>query len=342
MGRRILIVSVHPVLEYDEIRLFESLGCDVFSLGYYLNRGQELQLRPGLPSTEWHAENRKIFSASGCRQERNSRHGWVITDAFCKNFDIVVVHHNYEFINCNWEAIRSRHVVWRTIGQALHHAEHAMREHRVDVKIVRWSPEEARMRDFIGADAYIRACKDPADWGGWNGRERRVITFNNNFQARGDGMNFAFHQQCVEGYPFDLYGLRNDGIPNWRGTATYSEQQDILRRSRAAFVTGTWPAPYTLGFIEAWMTGIPVVHVGRRRFEKDTPGTYEIDNLIVDGESGFLVDEVEQARSAFARLLEDEAECQRISTNGRAAACKYFGIERAKVEWMKFFNDNGM
>ena len=37
---RILCISVHPVLEYDEIQLFESMGHEIFSLGFYFRRAK--------------------------------------------------------------------------------------------------------------------------------------------------------------------------------------------------------------------------------------------------------------------------------------------------------------
>jgi hypothetical protein len=38
--------------------------------------------------------------------------------------------------------------------------------------------------------------------------------------------------------------------------------RDYLRRIRAYLYTGTQPASYTLGLIEAMMTGVPVVSIG--------------------------------------------------------------------------------
>ena len=44
---KMLYVSCHSVLEYDELRMLDSIGIEVFSLGTYLN-----------PNEDWHAKTR--------------------------------------------------------------------------------------------------------------------------------------------------------------------------------------------------------------------------------------------------------------------------------------------
>ncbi len=340
MGLNILCISVHPVLEYDEIRLFESLGHRVFSLGFYFHRTNENNLRPALEQTEWHDDCVTAFSATACHTT-DAPVQWQVTREFCRRFDVIIVHHNHAFIRANWNSLSGSCVVWRTIGQEVHWAEDSMREFRArGVKIVRWSPEERDIDRYIGADAVIRAAKDPGDWFGWTGQTRRIVTFNNNFRQRGEGLSFDFHQQCVDGLPFDLYGIGNADVPEWRGVTAYAEQQRLLRSHCAAFVTGTSPAPYTLGFIEAWMTGIPVVHVGRQQSSRGAKGVFEIDRLITHGQNGFLVEDVVEARAILRQLIRDVGLCEAISVQGRASAIEYFGIDRATLEWSEFFRDH--
>ena len=337
---RILCVSVHPVLEYDELTLLEDMGHKVFSLGFYFDRNKANELRPALNHTNWHAECQAAFYASGCGGAEEPVR-WSVSESFCSLFDLIIVHHNFRFIAANWESLRKSRVAWRTIGQETHWGEDAMRDfRRSGVKIIRWSPEERYIERYIGSDMVIRSVKDSAEWTGWTGKTRRVVTFNNNFRARGARMSFDFHQQCVDGLPFDLYGLNNDDVPHWRGVVSAAQQQEILRSHCCAFITGTQPAPYTLGFIEAWMTGIPVVHVGRKRSCGDAHGIYEIDHLIVHGENGFLVDEVAEAKEVMSALIGDSDLCRRISQAGRASAIAFFGKDRAKREWSDFLRDH--
>lgn len=337
-SRNILIASVHPVLEYDEIEIFEAMGHRVFSLGFYTRRSEARTLRPPLPETDWHRRCLEVLQTSGCRKDAAGPQPWKISREFAALFDLIIVHHDQSFIEVNWPVIAEIPVIWRSIGQGYHWTENAMRPVRESgVMIVRWSEVEEQIPGYAGADAVIRASKKQEDWCGWTGTTQRVITFNNNFRARGDNLNFNFHQQVVAGLPFDLYGLGNEDVSDWRGTVSYSEQQTILRNAKVVFVTGTAPAPYTLGFVEAWMTGTPTVHVGCQRVSGGKPGMYEIDRFITDGENGFLVDEVDGARRVIGDLLNDPALAQRISARGREAAIGIFGRDRAMREWQAFF-----
>ncbi len=335
---KILCVSVHPVLEYDELQLFEQMGHEVFSLGFYFHWNLKNDLRPPMEESDWHRDCIHAFYTSSC-SARTDPARWTVTVEFCGLFDLIVVHHNRHFIAANWAALSHSRVVWRTIGQEVHWAEQAMRKYRdLGVKIVRWSPEEQFIDDYIGADAVIRTCKAANEWKGWTGETARILTFNNNFRARAAGMSFSFHQECVSGMPFDLYGLGNDDVPNWKGVVTSGQQQELLRQYRVAFLTGTKPAPYTLGFVEAWLTGIPVVHVGRSQFSGGEKGVYEIDRLIKHGEDGFLVEDVAEAQNLFRELLDDHDLCKSVSSNARKSAAKIFGRERAAEEWTKFLD----
>jgi hypothetical protein len=60
---------VHPVLEYDEIQVFEAMGHEVFSLGFFIERSQMRTdtLRVPLEERIWHRECLGVFHATGCR-----------------------------------------------------------------------------------------------------------------------------------------------------------------------------------------------------------------------------------------------------------------------------------
>lgn len=331
----ILIISVHPVLEFDEIRILDSLGYNVFSLGFYLDRNLDNELRPSLKASAWHSKCLQDFGQDGCTKD--SEKGWLVAKNFLNNFDLVVVHHDYLFLQNNWSQIQDKRVIWRSVGQGVHWTEKAVKEFRDQgIRIVRWSPVESQIPEYVGGDAIIRGSKDPSEWSNWNGKTKRIITFNNDFQVRGDRLNFEFHQMCVDNQPFDLYGVRNHGIPNWRGVLSYEDQRKALRDYRATFITGSRPAPYSLSFIEAWMTGTPVIHVARNRFCGTASGEYEIDDFIINGVNGFLVETVSEAQEAFDLMLKDDDLAQSISNNGRKDAIALFDCKVARSNWQMF------
>ncbi len=107
---RILCISVHPVLEYDEIQLFESMGHEVFSLGFYFRRPKPDNLRGPLPESDWHRACREAFVAHGCAQVRGDVQ-WRVSRAFCAGFDAILVHYNMNFIAENWEELAGSRVI---------------------------------------------------------------------------------------------------------------------------------------------------------------------------------------------------------------------------------------
>lgn len=341
--KRILIISVHPVLEYDERHLFTELGYQCFSLGFYsdFDHKSSDSLRTAFSDNAFLSEARNLFINSGCQITPDDPATYLLSQAFVDFFDIIVVHHNYHFIVRNWISIRHTKVVWRTIGQELSVPERSLmpyREHGLFV--VRWSPAEREIDGYIGEDAIIRASKRRSEFLNWRPFDERIVTFNNNFSAREKALSKDFYMECIEGLPAMVYGLGNDDLSNWGGILSAAEQIDILSKASAAFITGTYPAPYTLGFIEAWMAGTPVVHVGIEILRKSfSILTFEIPQLIENGVNGFIANNVTEARSALINLQADKEMAYSISRQGIASAERYFGWERGLHEWAAFFEN---
>jgi hypothetical protein len=343
MKDKILLISVHPVLEYDERLLFDDLGYDCFSLGFFSNfdQSESNSLREAFLDTDFLAECRKLFMESGCKIDYTAPENYILTDDFVNYFDIIIVHHNYHFITRNWPIIRNKVVIWRTIGQELYYPEHHLRNCRDDgLRIVRWSPAERDINGYLGEDAIIRASKRIDNLRTWKYGGNNVVTFNNNFTDRADVLFKSFYQECLDGFTADLYGLGNEDIPNYGGLLTYQQQKDVLATAGAAFITGTYPAPYTLGFIEAWMSGIPVIHIGMEIIlQKYEIITFEIPNLITSGVDGFVVNSITEAKDAISSVLDSEEIAQKISANGIKAAEHFFGWDRGLNEWKKYLDN---
>ena len=104
---RILYMSCHAILEYDELRLLEELKADYFSLGSYVMPWQPVdQIRPPLRHNpdSWLSAN---------APDRNN-----IPQEFIDKFDIIIVMHVPEWIINNWDKFKGKRVIWRTIGQS--------------------------------------------------------------------------------------------------------------------------------------------------------------------------------------------------------------------------------
>jgi len=252
--------------------------------------------------------------------------------------------HIPEWITENWEKIKHKIVIWRTIGQSLPSIENSIRKMRYEgMKIVRYSPMEENIAGNLGSDALIRFYKDEKELTGWTGHEKRVINITQSLKSRRGPCHYDHIMQIMNGFPGLIYGSGNDDLgPYNGGQLPYDLLKGALRDNRCFVYAGTWPASYTLSFIEAMMTGIPMVCIGRKLAEQvegisqqDKWNFYEIERIIQNGKNGFISDDIQELRDDIDKLLQDEELAKRISTEGRKTAIQLFGKEQIKENWQR-------
>lgn len=244
----------------------------------------------------------------------------------------------------NIEKLKGKKVIWRTIGQSVPWTERDLEGYRGQIKIVRYSPKEAVIPSYLGADAMIRFYKDPDEFIGWNGNNARLISFVQSPAQRGIFCRYDIMEQIMGGFPSDLYGTDTETIPGiGRGRVDYETQKQILRDSRVFLYTGTYPASYTLSFMEAMMTGIPIVAIGQGLANPEEnimhfqhQKTYEIHEIIKNGENGYVSDDINVLRHYIQSLLDNHELARRIGEAGRKTAIELFGKETIKQQWKGF------
>jgi hypothetical protein len=319
---KLLYLSCHGVLEADELRLFRELGHAVFS-----------------PTSPQHADPADLaaWEAVPCPPGADRRDH--LTREFFRRFDAVIVMHEPRWVVRNAAALSGRRVVWRTIGQSYAAIEAEVRPYRrYGLVVVRCSPRERGIPGYVGGDAVIRFGKDPAEFGGWTGEERRTLTVNAGVRVRAVACNYAFYSAVAGRVPHRLVGPHNDGLPNAVGAVSPERLRHELRVNRAYLCVGSYPAGYTLNFVEAWMTGIPVVAVGRGRGNSPhLPGQelYEVPDLVENGVNGCCTDDPDEAVRLLTALLDDHALAARVGAAGRAAAIRHFGIDQTREGWRR-------
>ena len=84
----------------------------------------------------------------------------------------------------------------------------------------------------------------------------------------------------------------DDGTIDWRGEVGTNERDRLMAGAEATLMLGAWPEPFGLVAIESMATGTPVI--GRR--------AGGLTETIRHGESGYLVDDVEEAVLAVSRV----------------------------------------
>lgn len=328
---KILYLSCHAILEYDELKILEELHYDYFSLGSYVNPQKPVDpIRPALS----HMPDEWLITHAAPREN--------MPQEFIDKFDVIIVMHVKEWIIDNWERIKHKRVIWRTIGQSTPEYERALFPYRQQgLEVMRYSRREVYIQDNIGSDGVVPFYKDPEEFKDWNGLNREAIVFHQDMKHRGDHCGYSKFLEIVSGFPAKIFGPNNqDSAELNGGYLTYDEMRQKMRDARVYIYTGTQPASYTLNFIEALMTGIPVVCLGKTLWNSlDLAGdVYEIPDIIQNGVNGFISDDIYKLREYVGVLLDNHDTAKRIGDMGRQTAIELFSKESVKAKWKLFLN----
>jgi hypothetical protein len=345
---RILLCLSHSIEEYDQLRLLTDLGHEVVSIGAYINPATpHVNIRPPLdiphyPEVQAAVDSLGTADNLGAAQERipDGILDWLGDDG------IIIYHHYLERLVGQWPRIRDwmqgnggRRVIWRTVGQSVAGNEEMMRPLRRDgLERVAYSPKEQNIPGYIGHDALIRFYKDPEEWKGWTGDDAVVLNFTQHLAQREPYTNYGFWEVTTKGLPRIAAGPGSEVIGG-PGSLSTDEMQGVLAAARVYLYTGTQPASYTLGLIEAMMTGIPVVSInpgwmrvfpyGHLLFEGHELATYT-------AQGAWPEDHVASARSTVRDLLNDHDLAQHASAITRQRAIDLFGRVAITEQWGAF------
>lgn len=340
----ILYVSVHQVLEYDEISIFHDLGHEVFPLGLYFGGIPAQPFRPAIPFGPWLAETMREFEALGGQY----RHGaapeeQTIPRAFVERFDAVVVAHDLPFIRHHWDALSATTVVWRSIGVSTEMLEPEVAQLRDrGVVVVRYCPTEQLARHYAGHDAIIRFGKRDADIPTRTNGDPRILTFSLLFRERFP-REYAFYVKSTGKLPTALGGAGTEALPGGLGLIDHETQRALLSTCAAYFYCAGTFIPYTLNFMEAWLAGIPLVALHCRSvYPAEQCRLAEVPLLLTHGEDGFVVRRPSRAASVFRALGQDEDLAREIGARGALRARSLFSSSVVGPQWQRLFDSFGL
>lgn len=335
----LLYLSCHSTLEHDELKIFSELGLNVFSVGSYIDPKNPLEsLRPPLhlnTDPKWLEQFKKI--CPGYKFNGRAR----LTKEFVDQFDIVMISHFTHYFEDNWPLIKDKGLIYAPVGQSTAWLEGQLSKVKKlsDLKIVRVSDAESVLLNYAGCDAVIRPIVDSEEYSNWVGNEEHVVTVNKWMKKRSGPCLFNEYCQITDGIPRKLYGQNNEDIEFSNGSPDYDQLKEAYRVNRVSLSMGTKPAPFTYTFMEALMTGCPVVTVGPRLGNGPQP-TYEAYKFLENGVDGFWSDDIGELRYYIKQLLSDYDLARRISTKGREKALSLFDREVCKESWRKFLNSS--
>lgn len=332
---KIHYISDHAILEYDEVQLLLDLGHEVFSNGAYLDPAGHITLpRPGLRGAKLYPEFVELARSTARTN---------LPPELIDPFDVIIVMHSPNVIIENWERLKHKTVVWRSIGQSVPAIERRLSLLRVEgLKVVRYSPKERHLREYMGEDALIRFYKDETvytDWVPEMPGERRVVTFAQSLKGRREFCHYDEIMNVIEAFDGTVYGPGNEDLGRYNGgQVPYEQQLQIMREAGVMIYGGTWPAPYTLSFIEALMTGLPIVAISKalahiQKFEGID--FYEVDELLAEC-SGIVCDTPEQMIEQTDRLLHNPVHANIISARQRELALQHFSKTKISQQWAEF------
>ena len=331
-----LYVSVHETLEWQELSLFaEFPEMNWFSMGAYTYpEGHPTLKRPSVPLkfNQELAEWSRTFPVTNIPQE------------FLDRFDLIYVMHDPQVIVQNWDKLKSKKVIWRSIGQSTAECEKTLKPMVEEgLKIVRMSKMEENIFGYLGG-TLIPFYVDPTDLSDYNGKEKRAINLTQTLKGRRAACHYDSITQILEGFPSLVYGTGNSDLGGLNGgELTFDLMKGALRDNRVFVYGGTFPSPYTMALQEAMCTGIPVVALGRKLAEdiqvapEDKYHYYEIPDII-NGKNGFISDSIEELRGKIQELLDNENLAKQMGTLGRETAIELWGKPLIKSKWKEFFD----
>lgn len=334
---KIQYISDHSVLEYDEVQLLLDLGHEVFSNGAYIDPAGHITLpRPALRGAKTYPQFMELARTTA----RTDMPAELIDP-----FDVIIVMHSPNVILQNWSKLKEKTVIWRSIGQSVAHIEQKLAPCRAEgLKIVRYSPKEKLIPGFIGEDAMIRFYKDENEYKDWTGEDHNVVSFAQSLKGRRQFCHYEEIMGVIEAFDGKVYGPGNEDLgPYNGGQVPYEAQVKLMQRATVMPYGGTWPAPYTLSFIEAMMTGLPIVAISKALAhykQYEAIDFYEVDEILAQI-GGIVCDTPESMIHQTNKLLSDPEHAANISRKQRELAISMFGKKVISEQWREFLDGLG-
>jgi len=367
--RLLYVAGGHPVQEADDCLMWQKLGIDWFSTGYYAQSKQP-GLLPRIDHTNCPRLTRLLKNCRGDINEADQPHTilgqknrdftrysipniWKFTPEFLSNFDIIMFNHHVQNIKNNWGTIYrlnpSPPMIIKTFGMHSIADEKAIKEYRQHacgmLFSVRTGNTEANgfsENVYAGYDAVIRGSvlTDEHEVSGWIGDKKEVVTFTNTINYHGvlEQKRRDIYVQCrkLSTYPFRLFGAGNADEILSEGLVSHSQKLQILRNARIALTTGTPNANTTYSFVEAWVMGIPQIVYGPQLWG----GACYEPNLLGKHEDDIIIAETPHDIAKYIhKIMIDDDFAQQLSTNSRTKALKIYSRAMLAQQW-KVFLDN--
>lgn len=314
---KIIYMSCHGILEYDEVKLLTEMGHDVFCIGDYGSNERPL-IKGRDRDCSWfdESEANEVISCGQCN----------LPDFAIDRCDAIISMHVSEWLTKQWDKIKHKKCYLRLIGQHFNNLGQVLRPYS-GLRVIPYWPTDLILNGLFPDQVtnVVRFYKDENEFTGWEGYRKIVLTTCNEI-TRGNGACHANeYKNATHNLPRLLLGKKNRMFGDFTGRVPYWLLKEMYRDCKVYFYIGTEPATYTLNLIEAMMTGMPIV-------------AYDSGASAVKELAGFASKDVYELNEVLEELL--EADRERLTPySNREKAIQLFGKQQAMDSWKAVINE---
>lgn len=340
------VPSGHPLQEADDCLMWQHLGIDWVSTGYYscyekpgdlpfikvnkdlvdLLKTQQRSTYPSdAPQTLCGMKNKQWTTLT-------IKNKVLFTKEFVDNFDVILFSHFINNVAANWETIKHKKIILKTYGMHSLEEEKLIKSYRDHgLIVIRNSPAEAERKVYSGHDYIIRGSvvKDENEISGWVGDIPRVITLTSflNTKQANCTTRLKYYNTVKRAFPpiFDNYGAPDRFI-------SHEDKLEKLKRYQINFVIGTPGSNNTYSFVEAWVMGMPIVTFGANLWQSKW---LEIPKFADHGKNVMIANTLQEATKYIKMFLASPQMRLDFSKEAREKAVKIFGREALGEQWKK-------
>jgi len=163
---------------------------------------------------------------------------------------------------------------------------------------------------------------DGDDYGGYSGEIPQGIRVSNFVTKRAQVLAWDIHRELTRDLTVTLVG-NNPDIPGSEPARDWDHLRELLQVHRFYLHTAQPDLEdgYNLALLEAMGTGLPIV------------ATSSPTSPVVDGESGFISNDLNYLRWGLRQLLEDPELARKMGETARATVLRQFSVSKFLEHW---------
>ncbi len=198
---------------------------------------------------------------------------------------------------------------------------------------------ESKLKDWGLKGHVIHHGIDINEFEGYTGENSCVLRVGNLLKEMDLARGYTLSEEILEGFPSVTLGL-NPTIGTSQISQGFEDLLNHYRKCRVYLSTSPdqYEDGYNLSLLEAMATGMPVISIANST------------SPIVNGENGFISDDIERLRGHLRELLECPDLAKEMGKKARATVQEKFGLDKFLNKWkqliestlVNYLNDLGI